>query len=54
MLKTIIPEGASLAFADYFKLSADANDIVTHFGYTFAVKPCDVPHNELDGARRAP
>ncbi len=48
MLKPIIPEGVSLTFADYSKLTADANDIVAHFGYTFAVKPCDVPHSKLD------
>ena len=48
MHRPLIAEGATLIFADYFKLVADAKEVVGHFGYSLKVKPCDLPGKEID------
>ncbi|MCP4660199.1 MAG: hypothetical protein GY856_32765 [bacterium] len=48
MPRPLVPEGASFTFADFFKLRVDAREVVAHFGCTMVVKPCELPHKELD------
>ena len=39
----LFAEGKSYTFADYFKLTADIEYILAHFGYTFQARNCDLP-----------
>lgn len=48
MRRSIVPEKTPLTFADYFKLTADAEELVGHFGYSLAVRPCELPGRVLD------
>ncbi len=50
MKKPLIPESVSYTFADYFKLNADVEDVVAHFGYGFQLKKGALPRRELDTA----
>lgn len=46
-------EGQSYTFADYFKLNAEIEDIVAHFGYEFHARNCELPHSSLPLDERA-
>jgi catechol 2,3-dioxygenase-like lactoylglutathione lyase family enzyme len=39
----IVGEGDSLTFSDYFKLSADLEEVLAHLGYSSETKMCDLP-----------
>ncbi len=47
MQASIIPEGTSLTFADYFKLNAYIEDILASFGYSYRSESCKLPHKEI-------
>ncbi len=51
--KSPIPEGASLTFADYFKLTTEADAVVEHFGYSLAIEDCELPRHEIDRSQLA-
>ncbi len=44
--KPILPEGASLTFADYFKLNADTEEVLACFGYSYLLADCRLPHSD--------
>ncbi len=46
-MRDLIPDG-SYTFADYFKMAAEVEDILTHFGFTYEAKLCDLPSHELE------
>ncbi len=48
MRKPLVPAGASLTFADYFEITADAEDVAAHFGYSFTAEPCTLPTKNLE------
>jgi len=48
-MKDPIAEG-SYTFADYFKMNAEIDDVLAHFGYSFVAKMCTLPSRELDRA----
>ncbi|MCP4659532.1 MAG: hypothetical protein GY856_29350 [bacterium] len=48
----ILPEG-SLTFADYFKLSADVEEVLAEFDYSFRMESCEHPRGEVDVDRIA-
>ncbi|MCP4655818.1 MAG: hypothetical protein GY856_10410 [bacterium] len=50
MRPPILPEG-SLTFADYFKLGADVEEVLTELGYSIRVESCTHPHGEVDTSR---
>ncbi len=41
---------ASYSFADYFKMTAEVEDILAHFGVAYEGKLCELPSRELEGA----
>ncbi len=47
--KLPIPEEVSFTFADYSELSADVEDVASHFGLGLTVKACDLPFKDVDG-----
>ena len=49
----ILPEGTSLTFADYFKLTAEIEDILACFGYSYRFESCVLPRHEIDEKRLA-
>lgn len=51
-MRPILPEG-NLTFADYFKLSADVEEVLAELGYSFRVESCEHPHGEVDVDRLA-
>ncbi len=52
MRKPILPEGASLTFADYFKLNADVGDILGCFEVSYQLESCRLPHKKDLGQER--
>jgi len=53
MKEPIIPEGTSTTFADYFKLTADIEDILACFGYSYHAEICELPRGPFDESRLA-
>ncbi len=47
MRPPILPEG-SLTFADYFKLSADVEEVLAELGYCHQVESCEHPRGKVD------
>ncbi len=48
MKDPILPD-QPYTFADYFKLNAEIEDVLAHFGYSVEVAGCDLPHHEIQG-----
>ncbi len=46
-MRDLIGDG-SYTFADYFKMTAEVEDILAHFGFAFEGKLCDLPSHEVD------
>lgn len=51
-MHAVVPEG-SLTFADYFKLSAEVEEILAELGYSFRMESCEHPRGEVDVDRIA-
>ncbi len=49
----ILPEGTNLTFADYFKLTAEIEDILGCFGYSYRFESCVLQRHEIDQKRLA-
>ncbi len=48
MRDPIVP--GSYTFTDYFKMNAEIEDILAHFGYSVTAKTCTLPCGEIDRA----
>ncbi len=53
MAEAVVPEGPCTTFADYFKLDAYIEDILSSFGYSYGVESCELPRREIDSNRIA-
>ncbi len=49
----LFAEGQSYTFADYFKLNADIEDIMAHFGYEYHAQNCQLPRSSVSLTARA-
>ncbi len=47
MRPPVLPEG-SLTFSDYFKLSADVDEVLAELGFSLRVESCEHPRGEVD------
>ncbi len=52
MRPPVLPEGP-LTFADYFKLTADVEEVLAELGFSYKVESCEYPHGEVDVDRLA-
>lgn len=46
MKDPILPDQA-YTFADYFKLNAEIEDVLAHFGHSFEIASCELPRREV-------
>lgn len=53
MARLLLPEGSAYTFADYFRLNADVEDVLSYFGYVFESKLCSLPRASLSLERLA-
>lgn len=51
MNATILPEAATLTFADYFKLAAEVEEVLGCFGYSYRFRSCVLERHEIDHER---
>ncbi len=51
-MRDLIADG-SYTFADYFKMAAEVEDILGHFGFGYKARLCELPSHEVDRASLA-
>ncbi len=48
MNETVLPEAATITFADFFKVAAEVEDILASFGYSYRFRSCILNRHEID------